>query len=149
MSLAEICNPVDILCYFIKVLFTYRFVGSKGWYIEKKMMFKNLLLFGIFCLANGSPVERSITVDKILKNKSLKDIPLEDKLLQDIILTDSLSKDNSIKDNKLEACTTRECIGASYRILKSMNESVDPCDNFFQVTDYSDHLNGSVYLEVF
>ena len=113
------------------------------------MMFKNLLIFGIFCLANGSPVERSITVDKILKNKSLKDIPLEDKLLQDIILTDSLSKDNSIKDNKLEACTTRECIGASYRILKSMNESVDPCDNFFQVTDYSDHLNGSVYLEVF
>ena len=112
-------------------------------------MFKNLLFLGIFCLANGSPVERSITVDKILKNKSLKDIPLEDKLVQDIILTDkltdnltdSLSKDNSIKDNKLEACTTRECIGASYRILKSMNESVDPCDNFFQVTDSSDNLN--------
>ena len=99
------------------------------------MMLKNLLIFGIFCLVNGSPVEQSITVDKILKDKSLKDIPLEDKLAQDIILTDSLSKDNSIKDNKLEACTTRECIGVSYRILKSMNESVDPCDNFFQVTD--------------
>ena len=45
----------------------------------------------------------------------------------------------ALEDNEdlgLDFCTTKECIGTSYRILKSMNETVDPCDNFYQVRVY-------------
>ena len=30
-------------------------------------------------------------------------------------------------------CVTRECIETSYRFLKFMNQSADPCDDFYQV----------------
>ena len=30
-------------------------------------------------------------------------------------------------------CVTRECIETSYRILKFMNQSADPCDDFYEV----------------
>ena len=95
-----------------------------------------------------------IAKDISLKDELAKDISLSDELVKDISLSDELVEDISLKDelaegispkdgdlsdifeeNKVEACTTRECIGASYRILKSMNESVDPCENFFQVTN--------------
>ena len=33
----------------------------------------------------------------------------------------------------VDMCTTRECIGTSYRILKAMNDSVNPCENFYEV----------------
>ena len=41
----------------------------------------------------------------------------------------ALNRDNQVAN----ICTTRECIEVSYRILKAMNETVDPCDNFYQV----------------
>ena len=41
----------------------------------------------------------------------------------------ALNHDNQVAN----ICTTRECIGVSYRILKAMNETADPCDNFYQV----------------
>ena len=38
-----------------------------------------------------------------------------------------------VRSDPQTACVTRECIGASYRLLSNMNASVDPCDDFYQV----------------
>jgi hypothetical protein len=39
------------------------------------------------------------------------------------------------------ACVNRDCIGVSFRLLSNMNTSVDPCEDFYQVS-----TSGCVYL---
>jgi hypothetical protein len=72
--------------------------------MKSNMKRSALVFFGILSLINCSPVLRN-------PGKSTVD-------------------DN---ENSVDICTTKECIGASYRFLKSMNDSVDPCENFYEV----------------
>ena len=44
-------------------------------------------------------------------------------------------------------CVTRECIETSYRFLKFMNQSADPCDDFYQVLFCLNYkLNFNIFL---
>ena len=44
--------------------------------------------------------------------------------------------ENRQTNNVNDFCVTRECIQSSYRFLKSMNQSADPCDDFYEVLFY-------------
>ena len=35
---------------------------------------------------------------------------------------------------KETVCVTRDCINTAYNLMSSMNTSVDPCENFYEVT---------------
>ena len=40
---------------------------------------------------------------------------------------------------KETVCVTRDCINTAYSLMNSMNTSVDPCENFYEVNNNKFH----------
>ena len=50
----------------------------------------------------------------------------------------------------VSTCVTRECIGASYRILNQIDMRADPCDDFYKVRNiFQQSILNIYYLKIF
>ncbi|XP_028303648.1 membrane metallo-endopeptidase-like 1 isoform X3 [Gouania willdenowi] len=49
-----------------------------------------------------------------------------------VVLYTSAMKDQPFKSNPNNVCTTADCVTAASRLLQNMDQSVKPCDNFYQ-----------------
>ena len=58
---------------------------------------------------------------------------------------DLVSEENDV------ICSNPDCVATSERLLKNMNLSVDPCDDFYQVINQSifdkDHLKWAIQIK--
>ena len=43
---------------------------------------------------------------------------------------------NLVNEENDVICSSPDCIATSKRVLKNMNLSIDPCDNFYEVTNH-------------
>lgn len=104
-------------------------------------IFSATICLATFQLVAATPIDakrkhdvlpKDVSVDEKLPKQDLKidqilrqDKKPEEEIRKSIIAAEGKSVDAS-------TCVSKECIGASYRFLSNMNNSVNPCDDFYQ-----------------
>jgi len=100
---------------------------------NKKMKFLSFilgfLLLHCFSFVLSNPVDKAEKRHNVKSSSNSPDNNVDPNVF---LKTNDLK--GSDEGNPLQsACVTRECIGASYRILNHIDTSADPCDNFYKV----------------